>query len=222
MNANYIHRSLCYSWLVVVAAVGCWNQRSVPVQSDNVAHQDTTDLQTDQKVRDWLREMPRQPLGEPPRDDLGELESAWIERGRQIPSVEGALIRILRDKFSFHRRAAAFVIGRVGSAKALDALATLFETDDVGLQLDAVGSIRAIKSPRRVDVLSVALESTYRQPEQPDNGVPTAKAIVRANIAIALSEIDDRGAERLLTSVIAKEQDPYVLDALKPRRKSGE
>jgi HEAT repeat protein len=140
--------------------------------------------------------------------------SAWIERGKQIPSVEAALIKIIRDKSSAQRRIAAFVVGRLGSCKALDALADVFEADDDCLHLDAVRAICEIKSPKQVDCLAKALESTYRKPEVPDRGIPTGKAIVRANVAIALSQIDDDSAKKLLTALLSREKDSYVLSVM--------
>jgi HEAT repeat protein len=214
MNKYNRCEPVCYT-SVVVLSLACMHQQPTCPPYDGVERVNAPDSRLDQIVRDWLDEIPRQPLGKPPRDDLSDLESRWIQRGKRISSAEDALIKILRDKSSPYRRRAALVIGRIGSAKALDALAELFETDDVGLQRDAVASIRAIDSPKRVDVLAIALDSTYRQSEIPDVGIPSKKAIVRANIAIALSEIDEKGAEKLLTSLISVEKDPYVLSALK-------
>jgi len=181
-------------------------RRSVQVRESRQA--------AERRVLEWLDAIPRLRRDVPPPDSFAEIEAAWVEQGKQIPSVESTLIAILEDRSSDYRRRAAYVIGRVGSAKSLDALSRIFDTGDTGLQLDAVQSIRSIHDPKCVDVLAVARESTYRLPKTPDRGIPTQKAIVRANIAIALSEIEGEPAKRLLAKLVDVEKDLYVLEVI--------
>ena len=191
----------------------------VLVSYSNVAHGSPPAASDLAKARHdvvtWLDEQPRQPRDEPPSDDFPELTRKWIERGKRIPRGEDVLIEILKDKTSRQRATAALVVGRIGGFKSLDALEDVFETDDPRLQLNAIESIRVIDSPKRVDVLATALKSTYAKPEAADSGVPTRKAIIRANIGLVLSEMKEESAKHLLTRLLSSESDPYVLDALR-------
>lgn len=202
---------------VVCACPEQLSMRTFPVVSQASASESPS---TATLVREWLDEQPQQARGEPPNEGINNLRLAWIERGKRIPSVEDGLIDILKDKTSRHRSVAALVIGRVGSAKALDALEMVFGTNDARLQLNAIESIRVISDSKRVDVLAAALRSTYRESETPDTNVPTNQAIVRANIVLALYEIDEDSARKLLKSVLSVETDPYVLDIVKRRKEA--
>lgn len=173
-------------------------------------------------VEEWLDDQPRQVKGQPPNDNIEKLRSKWLSRGKKIPTVNDALIAIVRDKDSSRRRSAALVIGEIVGADALGVLQELFDSDDPRLQLNALVSLRAIDNPKRIPVLAAALKSTFRQPRTKDEGVPTNAAIVRGNIAILLSEIKEKAAIDLLDNLKTKEEDPYVLGILKDLNKRDE
>ena len=57
---------------------------------------------------------------------------------------------------------------------ALDALESVFETDDARLHLNALVSLCAIDHPQRTKVFAAALKATYRKPRVKDGSHPRA------------------------------------------------
>jgi HEAT repeats len=170
---------------------------------------------TRELAEEWLRQMPQPVRGKPPPENIQELRETWIERGKRVPGIKNALIVILKDEKSSLRSFAALVVGRIVGEKALDGLEDAFSSDDPRLRLNALESLGIIDSPKRTRVLATALTSTYREPHERDDSVPTNNAIIRANIAILLSESRDDGARQLLKSLSSKEKDPYVMKILR-------